>query len=242
MPFPPHGLTRRACLVSSGAAVLGAMLASKVHAGNTGPIELPPDLQRARKSRRRRIVVQHDAHDVLMRYAKRHGTRNLFQPFRDAVFSYPDDPQTQIDALWWDVAGNTAAAVYPRRLMPVDVPLLQYWLGQGIDWIAELVAGARRRKLEVFWNHRISEVEGKPEGGLETKDLHPLKAAHPDWVIPVDFWWQGMWNLAAPGLRDYKLKVLRELATMYHRDCMQLIFHDIFPACRPAGSGRCARR
>ena len=235
MPFPPNGLTRRACLVSSGAALLGAMLGSEVRAGNTKPIELPLDLQRALKSRRRRIVVQHDAHDVLVRYAKRHGNKAPFEPFRDAVFAYPDDPQTQIDALWWDVAGNSAGAVYPSQIEPpVDVPLLQFWLSLGIVWIAELVSGARQRKLEVFWNHRISEVEGRPEGGLETKVLNPLKAAHPDWVIPVDFWWQGMWNLAAPGLRDYKLKVLRELATHYDLDGIQIDFSRHIP-CLPPG-------
>jgi len=235
MPFAPNGLTRRACLASSGAAMLGAMLGGKAHAVNTMPVELPLDLQRAVKSRRRRIVVQDDAHDVLVRYAKRHGNKAPFAPFRDAVFAYPDDPQTQIDGLWWDVAGNSAGAVYPSQVEPpVDVPLLQYWLSEGVDWIAELVSGARKRKLEVFWNHRISEVEGKPEGGLETERLHPLKAAHPDWVIPVSFWWQGMWNLAAPGLRDYKLKVLRELAIDYDLDGIQIDFSRHIP-CLPPG-------
>jgi hypothetical protein len=126
-------------------------------------------------------------------------------------------------------------AVYPSKIEPpVDYPLLKYWLSQGIDWIAELVAGARKRKLEVFWNHRISEVEGKPEGGLENDHLHPLKAAHPDWVIPVSFWWQGMWNLAAPGLREYKLKVLRELASNYDFDGIQIDFSRHVP-CLPPG-------
>jgi len=235
MPLPSYGLTRRACLASSAAAMAAAILGSKSRGIAAAPLELPTDLQRAVGGRRRRIVVQHDAHDVLVRYAKRHGNEAPFGPFRDAVFAYPDDPLTQIDALWWDVAGDGVGAVYPSQIEPpVDYPLLKYWLGQGIDWIAELVAGARKRKLEVFWNHRISEVEGKPEGGLETEHLHPLKAAHPDWVIPVNFWWQGMWNLAAPGLREYKLKVLRELAANYDLDGIQIDFSRHVP-CLPPG-------
>jgi hypothetical protein len=142
--------------------MLAALLGSRAGASGAAPIELPAELRRAVTNRRRRIVVQHDAHDVLTRYAKRHGNQAPFEPFRDAVFAYSDDPLTQIDALWWDVAGDTVGAVYPSQVEPpVELPLLQYWLGRGIDWIAELVAGARKRKLEVFWNHRISEVDGK---------------------------------------------------------------------------------
>src|ERR1700722_20404979 len=141
MPFPQNGLTRRDCLASSAAAMLAALLGSKAVGIGAAPIELPADLQAAAKSRRRRIVVQHDAHDVLVRYARRHGNQAPFEPFRDAVFAYADDPLTQIDALWWDVAGAGVGAVYPSQVEPpVDHPLLQHWLGQGIDWIAELVA------------------------------------------------------------------------------------------------------
>jgi Glycosyl hydrolase-like 10 len=234
MVSPSNGLTRRACLASSAAALLATFFTSKACAINAAPIELPADLLRAAKSRRCRIVVQHDAHDVLARYAKRHGNQAPFEPFRDAVFAYADDPLTQIDALWWDVAGASVGAVYPSQVEPpVDHPLLQHWLGQGIDWIAELVAGARKRKLEVFWNQRISEVDGKPEGGLENDHLNPLKAAHPDWVIPVSFWWQGMWNLAAPGLREHKLKILRELAINYDLDGIQIDFARHVPSLPP---------
>jgi len=85
------------------------------------------------------------------RYAKRHGNEAPFEPFRDAVFAYPDDPLTQIDALWWDVAAPAWAPLYPSQVEPpVDHPCSGIWLGQGIDWIAELVTGARKRKMEVF--------------------------------------------------------------------------------------------
>ncbi len=194
-----------------------------------------PEHERAVRERRRKIVVQHDAHNVLQGYAKRHGHEAPFAPFRDAVFAYVDDPGTQIDALWWDVAGITPGAVYPSQVLPlVETPLLQHWLREGTDWIAELVRETRKRKAEVFWNHRISEVDGKATGGLEMEHLHPLKAAHTDWVIPASFWWQGMWNLAAPGLREFKVKILRELATNYDLDGLQIDFARHVP-CLPPG-------
>lgn len=234
--FPcPNGLTRRTYLGSSLAALVGVGLGFKSQVSASDGVTLPADHVLTVRKRQRRIVVQHDVHDVLMGYAKKHGTDAPFQPFRDAVFAYIDDPQSQIDAVWLDAMGVTVGSVYPSEVLPpVDFSMLQNWLARGTDWIAELVSGARQRKLEVFWNHRISDVDGKPEGGLEMEHLHPLKAAHPDWVIPVKFWWQGMWNLAAPGLREYKIRALRELVQKYPLDGVQIDFSRHIP-CLPPG-------
>ena len=84
-----------------------------------------------------------------------------------------------------------------------------------------------------FWNHRISEVECLPEGGL-SKEPHPLKIAHPDWVVPASWWPQGMWNLTAAGLREHKVKILRELVTHYDLDGIQIDFSRHIP-CLPVG-------
>ena len=93
----------------------------------------------------------------------------------------------------------------------------------------------RRRKLEVFWSHRISEVEMNEEGtgaGWENKP-HPIKQAHPDWVIK-SWWKQGLWNLAVPGVRELKLRILCELEENYDFDGFQLDFARHVP-CLPPG-------
>lgn len=226
---PPPGVTRRRFLQSSvsiGAASLG------VPSIVSGESSSRRQLLRRRK---RRVVVLHDVYHVMRAYSKLHGPGQApFGLFRDAVFSYVDEPGSQIDAIWWDIGGNTVGAVYPSEaLPPVEHPLLKSWLGEGVDWVGELVDETRRRKLEVFWNHRISEADGYPEGGLNKKILHPLKAAHPDWVIP-GWWWQGMWNLAAEGLREHKIAELRELATRYDLDGIQIDFARHIP-CLPVG-------
>jgi hypothetical protein len=187
------------------------------------------------RRRKKRIVVQYDANDAMWGYWKRHRNGDAsFDRFRDALFSYADEPGSQIDAIWWDIGGSPLACAYPSEVeLPVAHPLLQQWLRGGVDWVDKLVNETRRRKLEVFWNHRISEVECLPEGGL-SKLPHPLKLEHPDWVVPTSWWPQGMWNLAAEGLREHKVAILRELATRYDLDGIQIDFSRHVP-CLPVG-------
>jgi hypothetical protein len=185
--------------------------------------------------RRKRIVVQQDVFWVMANYAKLHpeGTPP-FAPFRDVVFTFVDEPGSQIDAIWWDIGGSAVGAAYPSKFSSVaPPPLLRQWAEAGLDWVAELVKATRQRKLEVFWNHRISEVEIKPEGGT-SKERDPLKVQHPDWVVPTTWWKQGMWNLASEDLRQHKLGVLRELVTRYDFDGIQIDFSRHVP-CLPVG-------
>lgn len=189
----------------------------------------------ALNQRKQRIILQYDAMDPVRGHGKMHPDGAPFQPFRDALFSYADEPSSQITGIWWDVGGGPAAPNYPSHILPpVGHPLLKRWLDEGIDWIGELINETRRRKLEVFWNHRISEVDCKPAGGLEMKEKNPLKAAHPDWVVPDCWWWQGMWNLAASGLREHQVAVLQEIATRYDLDGIQMDFSRHIP-CLPIG-------
>jgi hypothetical protein len=215
-------MNRRQFLQTSAGAVLTTTLLQAV--------ELPADHRDAMQRRKRRIVVQYDANDPMWSYWKLH--RNAaakFERFRDVVFSQMDAPGSQIDAIWWDIGGSPLGCSYPSKIEPpVDHPLLKQWLSEGIDWVEQLVNETRRRKLEVFWNHRISEVECLPEGGL-SKQPHPLKVAHPDWAVAASWWPQGMWNLAAPGLREHKVAILRELVTRYDLDGIQIDFSRHIP-------------
>ncbi|MBN8422653.1 MAG: family 10 glycosylhydrolase [Verrucomicrobia bacterium] len=240
MPFPNQhpaassSLNRRAFLHTSTSALLSTGLLQSAPA-NTQTVELPAAHRELMQQRRRRIVVQYDANDTMWSYWKhnRNGDTS-FPRFHDAVFSYADEPGSQIDAIWWDIGGSPLGCSYPSKIEPpVDHPLLKQWLRDGVDWVEQLINETRRRKLEVFWNHRISEVECLPEGGL-SKEPHPLKIAHPDWVVPASWWPQGMWNLTAAGLREHKVKILRELVTHYDLDGIQIDFSRHIP-CLPVG-------
>ena len=199
------------------------------------PIELPTDHRALMRARKKRIVVQQDVFWVMLNYAKLHPDKTPpFGPFRDVAFSYVDQPGSQIDAVWWDIAGNAPGSAYPSMVAPVTPPpLVERWHRDGIDWIAELTNETRRRKLEVFWTHRISEVDLRPEGG-HAPDPDPRKLEHPDWVLPATWWKHGMWNLASPGLRQHKVALLREIATRYDLDGIQIDFARHIP-CLPVG-------
>ena len=181
-------------------------------------------------NRRRRIVVQYDAFSQL-------GAD--FEPWLDYRFSYVDDPGNQIDSIWWDI-GAGSWATYPSKVLErFEHPGLLVWWNQGIDWVQALMDECRKRNLEVFWHHRVSEVDIIPTTKLEpghtlmTEELNPVKKAHPDWVIKT-WWWQGLWNYAVPEVRQYQLEILRELSGNYEFDGIQIDFARHVP-CLPPG-------
>ena len=189
------------------------------------PIELSPEHQDA-VNRRRRIVVQYDAADPVDLIGVD------FQQWLDYRFNYIDEAGSQIDSIWWDI-GMGDWATYPSQVLEFYPRSgLVKWQEQGIDWVQSLLEACRARDLEVFWNERISEVDIMPESGLEMEHVRPIKAAHPDWVIRT-WWWQGMWNLTVPGVREYKLRILRELAQNYDFDGIQIDFARHMPVLPP---------
>ena len=150
------------------------------------------------------------------------------------LFGFADQPASQIDSIFWDVALGDTFAVYPSRVLPPSPDLqLVEWRKQGFEWVPAMIAACRERKIEVFWHHRFSEVDIRADGGLEMEKLNPVKAEHPDWVIR-SWWWQGLWNAASPGLRAYKLEVLREVAETLDIDGIQIDFARHIP-CLPPG-------
>ena len=196
---------------------------------NLTAIELSPEHHDA-VNRRRRIVMQYDACSQL-------GAD--FDQWLDYRFSDVDEPGNQIDSLWWDI-GAGSWAVYPSKVLQRFEHLgLRKWWEQGIDWVQVLVDESRKRNLEVFWHHRVSEVDITPTAELEQGQtlmmdkLNPVKKAHPDWVIKT-WWWQGLWNYAVPAVRQYQLDILRELAENYEFDGIQLDFARHVP-CLPLG-------
>lgn len=194
---------------------------------------LPPE-HVAAASRRRRVIDQCDAMDVLRMLDADIATWLGF------CFGHVDTPGCQIDAICWDVGlSEDTYAIYASDILPpLHFPRLQRYRDQGIDWVGELVAGCHRRGLEAFWNARISEVD-MPQpwadrcAHTDPARQNPLKTAHPDWVLPC-WWWLGLWNLASPGLRAHKVAVLREVVTKYDLDGIQLDFARHTP-CLPLG-------
>ena len=168
-------------------------------------------------NRQRRIVLQYDAFP--------HQVEIDFKKWIKWIFESVSQPGNQIDAIWWDIGGANAAP-YPGRVgNRHEHPGLKKWWNQGIDWIQELVSESRKRNLEVFWNHRIGEVDIIEE--------NPLKKVHPDWIVK-SWYYPGLWNLAVPEVRQYKVAFIQELLAKYEFDGIQLDFARHIP-CLPVG-------
>jgi len=177
-------------------------------------------------NRRRRIVVQYDCQ----------GLFGLdFASWLDYRFRYIDEPGTQIDSIWWDM-GRLGQVLYPSKFLDqLSHPGLDKWRKQGIDLVGRLVEETRRRKLEVFWHHRVSEVDidQRGEGGAWKDPPSPLKQAHPDWTLKT--WWRhGLWNFAVPAVREHTVRALQEVVARYDFDGVQLDFARHVP-CLPPG-------
>ena len=189
-------------------------------------IELPANHCEAVKHRRCRIVVQYDCQTEF----------DLdFDSWIAYRFAYADEPGTQIDALWWDM-GRLGNVFYPSKLLNrLENRSLERWRRQGIDLVGRLVEETKKRKLEIFWHHRVSEVDLDSEGaGAAWKSgPDPLKRVHPDWVLKT--WWKhGLWNFAVPQVRQLTVESLREVVGRYDFDGVQIDFSRHIP-CLPPG-------
>ncbi len=222
-------LSRRRFLQSASAAMSlrSAAQLALLHGAET-KIELSDD-HIAAVNRRRRIVVQEDP--VLSDPLK---PGISFEQWRDYLFNYADERDSQIDSFFWDI-GSGYWAIYRSKLLPAsEIPIVKGWRDQGIDFVELLIGECRKRKIEAFWNQRTSEVDMPANGvGLSMDSMNPVKQAHSDWVIR-SWWWQGLWNLSNPDARHYRLQVLQELAANYDFDGIQLDFARHVP-CLPPG-------
>ena len=171
---------------------------------------------------RRRRIIFHD--DVLANNVFRTETVGSEQLSKviDFYMNRLDEEPNQIDSIWFDWGeGNTA--VWPSKVLPCTTNVFPKWWEAGVDPVQVLLEEARKRGREVFFSYRIN--------GSDNDDLHdpphpfdqpiPLKAEHSDWLIRL---WHPFWNFAFPGVRELKLRVLREVAENYDFDGIQVDF------------------
>jgi hypothetical protein len=217
---------RRSFLKASAGALAASMGGTTAAVAGEPTIELPADHRQALQRRRCRIVVQYDCQTEF-------GLD--FDSWLTYRFAYADEPGTQIDALWWDM-GRLGNVFYPSRVLnQLKNAGLEKWRRQGIDLVGRLVEETRKRNREVFWHHRVSEVDLDVEGAGAAwqSGPDPLKRAHPDWVLRT--WWKhGLWNFAVPQVRQLTVDSLREVAERYDLDGVQIDFARHVP-CLPPG-------
>lgn len=189
-------------------------------ARKAGLIELSEE-HLAAVNRRRRIYVNNDVgYDAVAMGPKL--TPITPDEWLAARFSVFDQPNSHVDCVGWCLdEGNIAA--YPSKIVPeLQYPTLLRWRAEGVDIAQRIVEESHRRKLEVFWEHRLNGADR--EADVMTPARHPLKDAHPDWLLKDAWWKPGLWNFAIPEVRQLKVSMLREVAERYDLDGINLDF------------------
>ncbi len=162
-------------------------------------------------------------------------------------FSLIDQGYDMIDSVWWFFGDGEV--IYPSEVLPrLKFRKFIEWTNQGVDLVRMYVEESRRRGLETFISCRLGvgtiaygaaehlsrdachyEVVGQVE-----KD--PAMQANPEWFFRLweesqtaDGYSYGL-NFTQEGVRDLQLRVLRELATNYDMDGLELDFCRTLPA------------
>lgn len=207
-------LERRLFLKGMAGASAG-LLAARGWAAENAETKLSAEHRQA-VNRRRRIAVQYDAQNEY---------QLKFDTWLDYRFRFVDEPGSQIDSIFWDL-GRLGQVLYSSEFLDqMSAPGLDDWRRQGIDMSGRLIEETKKRNLEVFWHHRVSEVDIDATGsGAAWKEKPgPLKLAHPDWTLKT--WWpHGLWDFSVPAVRDCTVRTLREVVERYDVDGVQLDF------------------
>jgi hypothetical protein len=147
-------------------------------------------------------------------------------PFVAQRFAMFDKPGSQVTGVVWCFdEGNLAW--YPSKVLPMTKsPAVKKWLDAGVDFVKAMVAETHKRKLECFWAYRVNGYDTEWDRQKNRSSfIQPMKAQHPDWLISGGaFFNNSHWNYAIPGVHDYKVAILRELAENYDFDGIDLDF------------------
>lgn len=139
------------------------------------------------------------------------------------LFYCVDKKGVTIDAILWE-----AHCFMEQELPCYNAEIYRKFQAKGINIMARLIDECHKRGIKAYCHHRISEVELNLESGR-----NELKQKNKDWVIKT--WWQeGLWNLAAPGLREFKLNYIAKIMSEYSFDGICIDFLRHLP-CLPVG-------
>ena len=182
-------------------------------------------------NRRRRIIFQDDVLANSVFRSKEVGRERMEQAI-DFYMSRLDAADNQIDSVWHEWGeGNTAK--WPSKVLPRTEEVFPQWWAVGMDPIEVLLEETRKRGREVFFSYRINGSDNDrlfdPPHPLDAPI--PLKEEHPDWLFHK---WHVYWDFSFDGVRDLKLRVLREVAEMYDYDGISIDFARV-PVLFPEG-------
>ena len=174
-------------------------------------------------NRQRRIIFHHDA------------GASVHHPLRDVgpeqiddvvalLVSPLDAADNQIGSVWYDWSEGNHAVWRSEILPPLAEGAYPGWWEAGHDIVERVRQATSDRGREVFFSYRING--GDHDFGM---NIPPLKREHPEWTHDA---FAGLgyskphifWNFEFREVRDYKVKIIRELAETYDFDGIAIDF------------------
>jgi len=104
--------------------------------------------------------------------------------------------------------------VWPSEIAPRAKVVFPKWWQAGIDPLATLIDIAKQHQKEVFLSYRLNGTDVEEDSEYGNWKLPAFKKEHPDWLLKAP-WGITLWNFAYQGVRDHKVAILREVASMY---------------------------
>ena len=139
------------------------------------------------------------------------------------LFYCVDKKGVKVDTICWE-----GHCLFEQELPCYNTDIYRKFQANGIDIMARIIEECHKRGIKAYCHHRFSEVELDLSSGR-----NEIKQKHKDWVIKT--WWQeGLWNIASPGLQEFKLDYLTKIMTKYAFDGICIDFLRHLP-CLPVG-------
>ena len=166
-----------------------------------------------------KLIYQHDPY-----YFDYEGTGT--EDIIRLLFHHYDIDGIKPDIIMWETH-----RFLPQECRCNDFDAYKVLCSRGTDMMRLVLDETRRRGIKPFWHCRICEVD--KAGRSDRGEPNDIKLAHPDWVIKT--WWKdGMWNLANPEMRSFKLDYIRSIISKYDFDGVCIDFLRHLP-CLPVG-------
>lgn len=192
------------------------------NASSGSTISLTAEHRRA-VDRTRRIIMQYDINCHGMPFGSRGAGPGpeLRQESIDFHMAPVRQKGNQIDSVWWEL-GEGEVAQWPSEVLETQKTVFPPWWEAGLDPVQLLVDATHDLGREVFWSYRIN---GSPWSS-QPLELQTFKMEHPEWThkglpdIPSSLFW----DFSVEEVRRHKVRILKEVATRYDFDGINLDF------------------
>ena len=137
------------------------------------------------------------------------------------LFYCIDKKGVKADAIFWE-----GHCFFEQELSCYNTEIYRKFKEKGTNIMGRIIDECHKRGIKAYCHHRFSEVE-------LTSDKNEIKEEHKDWVIKT-WWHEGLWNLASPDLREFKLNYITKIMKKYSFDGICIDFLRHLP-CLPVG-------